>query len=512
MDRAVSFGDPLMKRFLLFLAALALAAAARADLPAGAAIGALTVAGNHAFKDADLIRESALKTGDVYAPEAELVGARLVRSYYQRHGYLEADVSVSSEPAPGTLNIRFNVTEGPLYHFGEIKIEGLDALPRRIITLTSTFKPGDPYVRTKLFDMQSKLYGRGLFESVEIRATTTTTKTADVVVRVKERQLKWIKGGVGWGSEEHERLSLTLIHENLFHRAYHGEFTSTLSAIWREDRLDFINPFFFETHTEQRTSLSWRREIQPGYELERTRGETGLGRDLTRHTKGNVALRIDRNHVANVSPDVAATTPQVTDGRSVALGLNRDTSDDYFFPSKGTRDVLSYERFGDFLGGSIDMNRVVFDSTHYFPVYRKVVLATAFRSGYSQPYGSSEDIPVFERFFIGGANSVRGYAERSVGDRDSTDAPLGGKRRLGSSVELRFPLFWKFRGAAFVDGGQVSNRWATVAPHFWKFSAGGGIRLLTPVGPFRLDAGYKLNRDATDTELWRLHFSVGEAF
>ncbi len=502
-----------MKRFHLFFAALALtAAAARAELPAGATIGAVTVEGNRAVKTEDILRESVLKPGDVYVPEAELVGARLVKSYYQRQGYLEAEVRVSSEPAPGALDLRFHIAEGPLYHFGDTTVEGLTSLPNRIIRLTSTYKKGDPYVRTRLFETQSNLYGRGLFETVEIRASTTPAKTADVIVRVKERRLKWIKGGVGWGSEERERISLTLLHENLAHRAFRAEFTSTLSAIWREDRLAFTNPFFFETKTEQRTSLSWRRELRDGYDFERTRGETGLGRDLTRHIKGTVALRLDRNHIANVSPDVAATTLQNSDGRSVALGLNRDTTDDYFFPSKGTRDVVSLEHFGDFLGGMINMNRVVFDSTHYFPLFRRVVLANAFRSGYSQPYADTEEIPAFERFFLGGANSVRGYAERSVGDRDSTDAPLGGKRRLSSSIELRFPLFWKFRGATFIDGGQVANNWAGVSPHFWKFSAGGGIRLVTPVGPFRLDAGYKLNRDPGDTELWRLHFSVGEAF
>jgi len=502
-----------MKRIHLFLAALALvAAAARAELPAGATIGTLSVSGASAVTVADVLRESALKPGDVYVPDSELVAGRLVKSYYQRQGYLDAEVRVSSEPAPGALDVHFSVTEGPLYRFGETKVEGLVSLPERIIRLTAAYKKGDPYVRSKLFETQSNLYGRGLFETVEIRASTTPARTAEVEVLVKERQLKWIKGGVGWGSEERQRVSLTLLHENLAHRAFRAELTSMFSAIWRENRLDFVNPFFFETHTEQRTSLSWRRELRDGYDYERTRGETGLGRDLTRFTKGNVALRLDRNHVANVSPEVAATTPQSSDGRSLALGFNRDTSDDYFFPTKGTRNVVSLERFGDFLGGFINMHRVVVDATHYSPLFRRVVLANALRSGYSQPYGDSQEIPVFERFFLGGANSVRGYGERRVGDRDSTDAPLGGKRRFSSSVELRFPLFWKFRGAAFVDGGQVANHWSGVSPRFWKFSAGGGIRLVTPVGPFRLDAGYKLNRDPGDTELWRLHFSVGEAF
>ena len=82
----------------------------------------------------------------------------------------------------------------------------------------------------------------------------------------------------------------------------------------------------------------------------------------------------------------------------------------------------------------------------------------------------------------------------------------------GSSMEMRFPLFWKLRGAFFVDGGQVANQWKGVQFGDWKYSAGGGIRVVTPVGPFRLDAGYKLNRDKDDRETYRIHFSVGEAF
>lgn len=498
---------------LLFLGGLMAAAAAPpSTAPAGAAIASLSVTGNRAFKDADLIRETGLKVGQPYEDETELVGARFIRAFYERNGYLGADVTTSTEPAPGAVAVHFTVTEGPLYRFGQTRVEGLRSLPDRVIRAVTPYKPGDPYVRSKLFDMQSSLYGRGLFDSVAITASTTSAHVADVVVHVKERQLKWIKGGVGWGSEERERLSLILLHDNLFHRAYHAEVSSLLSAIWKEDALNFVNPYFFDTRTEARALLSWRQEYRTGYTFERTRGETSLGRDLTRHVKGNIALRLDRNIVYEVSPDVAATTPQVSDARSVAVAFNRDTSNDFFFPSRGTRSAVSFERFGDGLGGLINMHRVTLDSNAYRSVGREVVLASALRWGYSQPYGATSDIPVFERFFMGGANSVRGYPERGVGRKDSTDAPLGGRRRFGSSLELRFPLVWKFRGAIFVDGGQVADRWVDVSPARWKYSAGGGVRLLTPVGPLRVDAGYKLNRDPGDTETYRIHFSVGEAF
>ncbi|MBV9080648.1 MAG: BamA/TamA family outer membrane protein, partial [Elusimicrobia bacterium] len=113
---------------------------------------------------------------------------------------------------------------------------------------------------------------------------------------------------------------------------------------------------------------------------------------------------------------------------------------------------------------------------------------------------------------MGGGTTVRGYRERGIGPKSPEGDPLGGIRQLGGSAELRYPIISRLRGAIFIDGGQVGDHWDDVRPRHWKWGAGTGIRFLTPVGPFRLDWGHKLNHDPDDRSRYRFHFSLGESF
>ncbi len=503
-----------IRGLLFMLAALSFSCAfAEPAVPESTStVRSLDVAGNTAFSAAELLQTTGLQKGTTFQAGDEIVAAGLVRSYYQRSGYLEAKSSGTATSTDTGWTVRVDVQEGPLYRFGDTHYEGLDKLPARVPRFEQRYKKGDPYVRSKLFETQTGLYGTGFYEDVSISASTNTQKTADVYVRFREKPYKWLKGGVGWGSEERQRVTLLLEHDNLFRRAYHGQIAGTWSAIWREYSAEFVNPYFFSTRTEFRNSALWRQETRKGYVFERTRGETGFGRQLTPRIKGSITARIDRNIVYDLDPNIAATTPALTDSRALALGFNRDTANDFFFPTRGARTQLSLERFGSFLGGQLDLHRVSVQSFHYHPLGGPFIGALALRGGVISPYGRSNEVPIYERFFFGGANSVRGYDERGVGPKSVDQSPLGGRRQLGSSIETRFPLFWRLRGALFVDGGQVGDRWSQVFPRLWKYSAGGGIRFVTPVGPFRLDAGYKLNRDPGDLETWRIHFSLGESF
>lgn len=472
----------------------------------------LIIVGNTNVGEETLRSFLPMREGQPFDPGKTELAREMLKSFYRNQGFADADVSADLDVAAGGASLTLRIDEGPLYVFGETTVEGLDPLPRRIVAIEKTYEAGEPFNKQELFRTQSRLFLTGLFEDIRIQTSTGTARRMNVRVTVEPTKLKWIKGGLGWGSEEKLRASLILIHNNLFRRAYTAEFLATVSTIWTEYRFDFINPYFFHGRTEHRLTASWRAENRDGYKFERTTARAGFARRLTAHSNGSIAFQVNRTVAFDLDPQIAETTPDNADTRSVILAGNRETVDNFFYPQDGIRSNLRYERAGGVLGGTLDFNRVTGQASVFETIWGFLTTAATLRAGFIEEYDDTEAIPIFERLFMGGANSVRGYAERGVGPMDALGAPLGGTLRLGATAELRFPLVWILTGAVFLDGGMVGDRAPDVQPARWKYGAGAGLRLQTPVGPIRLDYGYKLNRSRGDNDPWRIHFSLGESF
>jgi outer membrane protein insertion porin family len=138
------------------------------------------------------------------------------------------------------------------------------------------------------------------------------------------------------------------------------------------------------------------------------------------------------------------------------------------------------------------------------------------RTGLSGAYGDSNDVPIYERFFAGGANTIRGYKERSVGPRDpGSNEPIGGKALIVGNAECTFPIYEKvLKGALFYDAGNV---WKSARNIFtsgsYKQGIGVGVRVKTPLGPFKLDYGWPLVKpDGGDKQEGQVYFSISRGF
>lgn len=500
----------------LACAFLALAASGAPASEGGASSATLVSVAIEGSESADLddLRE-ALGPWKEDAPWSEEGSERAhaaLRTFYRNRGFLEVAVSTRAEVFASSSSWAAAVTEGPRFRFGVTRVSGLDRVRERVVRLERAYGEGEFFSPQKLFDTQRRLYDSRLFEDVSIRTSTTAARTVEVAIEVRERRAKWIKTGVGYGSDERQRANLTLTHRNLLGRGYLAETAADLSAIWLEFRGEFVNRRLFATETEARLRGSWRREDRAGYDIEQSQGRVSLSRDLGFDLQAAAHYRVSRTVAFHVDPDILETTPDETVSGTVGLGLERDTADDIFFPSRGTRSALLLERTGGFFGGNVHFLRAALDGSLYHRLWRSLLAAGRVRAGALKPTGRTVEIPVYERFFTGGASSVRGYRERHIGPFNALGSPLGGDIQLGASAELRLPLFWRFTAAAFVDGGQVGQRLNFVEPSRWKWGSGLGLRVRTPVGPFRADFGYKLNPDPGDADLWRLHLSLGEAF
>ena len=194
----------------------------------------------------------------------------------------------------------------------------------------------------------------------------------------------------------------------------------------------------------------------------------------------------------------------------------RDTRDNFLNPSKGWRHVVKLELGG--LGG-LKFYRANYELTYYRSLIGKLVGAIHGEFNYAVGY-SDDVLPIFERYFMGGPNSLRGFTIRDIGPKDATGNPVGGKQSLLFNLELQYPITKSFRAFTFYDRGNVFGDGSNIATTSesinladMRSSLGFGIRFISPFGPLGFAYGYKLDRDAQDqNKVGEFHFSAGSGF
>jgi outer membrane protein insertion porin family len=167
------------------------------------------------------------------------------------------------------------------------------------------------------------------------------------------------------------------------------------------------------------------------------------------------------------------------------------------------------------MGGNRDFWKFYTRYSHYFPFWRNSALEIKGRLGMEQPYDDTNSIPIYERFFAGGADSIRGYDERSVGPVDPVTAdPLGGESVVIGNIEYIYPLFSFLKVAAFYDVGNVWEKLGDIGSGGFKSGIGFGVRVKTPMGPIKLDYGIPLNTEPGQEKKkgGMFHFSASNTF
>ena len=195
----------------------------------------------------------------------------------------------------------------------------------------------------------------------------------------------------------------------------------------------------------------------------------------------------------------------------VALSLTRDTRNSVLLPSRGMRNSATVEVAG--LGGDTDFVKVFGSSAIFFPLFNGHILMLKGSGGISEGFDKTEVIPIFDRFFLGGANTIRGFSFRDVGPRDEKDEPIGGEAFIAGTVEYTFPIIPLLRGATFFDVGNVYFDRDDFDFDELSGSVGVGVRVQLPIGPVKVDYGWPVVTDQfTDGENGRFSFNIGTAF
>jgi outer membrane protein insertion porin family len=205
------------------------------------------------------------------------------------------------------------------------------------------------------------------------------------------------------------------------------------------------------------------------------------------------------------------------EGRSVTssmtLGVNRNSSNRAWNPSRGSVNGISFTYAGGVLGGDNYFNKYVARSTWFFPLFWDTIFMVQGRWGYLRKRSGGE-LPVYEKFYLGGINTVRGFELAAISPTDpETGDKIGGEKMMVYNVEYRFPLLKEqgILGVVFFDAGNVFTAEEDFTFSGIRTSAGGGVRWYSPIGPLRLEIGYNLDPEL-DEPSSNVEFSIGTMF
>ena len=195
---------------------------------------------------------------------------------------------------------------------------------------------------------------------------------------------------------------------------------------------------------------------------------------------------------------------------SMSLTLSRDTRDNRFSPKEGGIIENTVQVAGGPFGGDRDFAKYYAGTSWYFTHFEDFTLELKLRGGIADKYDDTAMVPIYERFYAGGANTIRGYQERHVGPKIGNE-PIGGNSMLVGNAEYTFPVLKNIKGAVFYD---VGNVWPEISDfgNDFRSAVGVGVRVKTPLGPVKLDYGYGLDYEPGEDDNGRFHFSMSRGF
>jgi outer membrane protein insertion porin family len=496
-------------------------------------VGTVTLEGVHAVRAPQIRAALSLATGDPWSQERVATGERAVRRLYARRGYLNPGVTIESVRGDGVMHLTVRVEERQLTRLGRILTSGLSTTRAEVVERELPLQPGDPLDAEGLMLAERRLVRLGIFDRVEVAPLPTPPSAfADAEFRLKEGRPWRLDLGGGYSTDEHWRGFLEVGHDNLFGTGRGASARETISSDGRRTDLGYKEPYLFATYWDGDAALFEEYKKEDGYKRQEVGGAVGVQRllleaeafgeayrgdriatDRTRGLTGQLRYRINQVRRYEVDPSLAAA--DVVPGSELVASLvpafTLDLRDSQINPTRGSRHLLSVELGAPFFGSEINFVKTQVETSWYTSRLGPGTLVGAARIGLAAPLGDTEALAIEDRFKAGGSTTIRGYALDKVGPLDAAGNPMGGNARVLLNLEYRLPL-WQWLGvAAFADTGTIARTVADLALRDFMTGVGGGLRLTTPVGTFRLDAGYALNRIPGE-DRWQLYFDFGHAF
>ena len=480
-------------------------------------VGKIDFSGDILTTREDLFKQLSLKEGKIYRTSEVQRDILKITNFYADKGYAYVDIAPlsSMDSEKRLVHLTFDISKGKKVYFEQVTISGNTKTRDKVIRRELKVGEGDLFSSTALKRGRQKLKTIGYFKE----ATFTTGKgTSDekinLDIKVEEAPTGLISLGVGYGSVEKLVGTAEISERNLLGLGYRTNLSASLGGESQRFRFGFTDPWLLGTHTSAGFNVYYEElEYFDAYDSTIAGADVQLGRFLTDYLSAYLVGRVERVEIYDVSDDASSYIKEqegIKDTHSLTLSFKRDARDDYYAPTKGSLHTLSLENAGGILGGDNTFYKFTGDTNWYFPLPLSTVLHLRGRAGIVEGYDGKE-VPIYERFFLGGIHTIRGFEYGEAGPKDEFGEVIGGKKMVIFNAELLFPLSKEIglRGAVFYDAGKGFDEYREFGR--LRHSVGLGIRWFSPIGPVRIDWGFNLDPQEGEKQgVW--DFTMGTQF
>ncbi|MGF1483422.1 MAG: outer membrane protein assembly factor BamA [Opitutales bacterium] len=493
-------------------------------------IGQIALDGNTLYEDDLLFRAVTIREGDIFVPSRVDEVAENLRDVYGREGYLDTFVRAERIPniETGAIDLVYRIRESEQFLLESINLIGNTKTKSIVVIRELALEPGQPFDLVRMKVSEARLRNTRYFDAVNLSPEPINIPNRrNLRISLREGQTGKVTFGAGFSSVERVVAFAELTQSNFdlfnYRSFFQGDgqkFRLRLSIGSRSNQilLTFEEPWLFERRLAFgfeafRTETDFNSAV---FDELRTGFEVYFRKRLFELVEGRLSYRLEEVEIFDVSPLAPSPILDEEGSRTVSkfgFALTRDTRDDLIFPSRGSRLQFLTELAGGPALGETDYIRLEGRSGFWFPTFdfADQVLQVVGRIGTLWEY-SDEPTPFFDRFFLGGPFSLRGFDFREVGPTDAFGEPLGGNSFAFGSIEYIFKIADPVRLAFFYDIGFVNSGDFDWDPADYNDNWGVGLRVLLLGAPLRLDLGFPLTTSDTNDDGTQFQFSFGTVF
>ena len=527
-------------------------------------VGALGVAGASVYTTNEIQSHLKMTVGSTFSPKGLSQDVETIQDLYGSKGYIDTRINARKNPniQTGTMDLSYNLEEGDKSYIEKIEIKGNTKTKDKVIRRELAVAPGEVFDMVKVKRSKQRLEGLNYFERVETQPEPTDIKDRrNLVIGVTEKNTGIVQLGAGFSTLDSlvGFVDITQGNFDLFNPPWFtgggqkARLHLALGTQRKEAVIAFTEPWFLGRKLQLSTELYYRdldylslndlyRQKVMGMRLGLTKA-LGTERIIggVSYTIEDVDLSLNQNYIPDqfgvplpgggttnipgrISQEIANAANEYLVSK-VGASLSFDTRGGGMLPDRGQRTELRGELAGGPFGGDVDTYRLEARTAWYFRGFAKGhVLELGGRIGVVQYYDDTTSVPLFDRWFLGGIDSLRGFRYRDVGPKDHYGEPIGGGTAWFATAEYSIPIVERVRLAVFYDIGMVYPDAYSFKPqsfndpfyparHFttgaYNDNWGVGIRLNLPIGPLRLDYGIPIHADSENDSSGRFQFSAG---